>query len=250
MRVSGDFISVRILAFFASEPDADLLRQGATLAAIPAHFHPCGDLRVDAGRAHPGQCGYRAPRLRHGGDRQERATRHPPAVILLAPTAEEARELAAIGIADAIAVEPTRLPDAKTLIESRMRLKVPSRVLLVDDSSPMRNIVRTILTNCRFPLEIFEATDGLDALKQLGAGKFDFIFLDYNMPGLDGIEMLTQIKRQHPRTEIIVMTSAQDEALTRRAREAGAADFLKKPFYPADIDAVLYTFHGLRPPAP
>ncbi|HEX3520576.1 MAG TPA: hypothetical protein VHT52_00620 [Stellaceae bacterium] len=42
-----------------------------------------------------------------------RATRHPPAIILLAPTADEARELAAIGIADVIAVKPARLPDAK-----------------------------------------------------------------------------------------------------------------------------------------
>jgi CheY-like chemotaxis protein len=256
MRMSGDFVSVRILAFFASESDADLLRQGATLAAIPAHFTHVATSASARGALTQGSVDIALlDSAMAETDMKEffnavRATRHPPAVILLAPTAEEARELAAIGIADAIAVKPARLPDAKTLIESCMRLKVPSRVLVVDDSSTMRNIVRKVLTNCRFPLEIFEATDGLDALKQLGAGKFDFIFLDYNMPGLDGIEMLTQIKRQHPRTEIIVMTSAQDEALARRARGAGAADFLRKPFYPADIDAVLYTFHGLRPPAP
>ena len=70
------------------------------------------------------------------------------------------------------------------------------------------------------------------------------------MPGLDGFEMLVEIKRQHPRLGVMLMTSAQDEALAARARAAGAAAFLKKPFYPADIDAVLLAFYGLRPPAP
>jgi CheY-like chemotaxis protein len=256
MRMSGDFVSVRILSVCASEPDADLLRQGAKLAAIPAHFtHVAAPASARAALTEGNVDIALLDSTMAETDMKEfftavRATRHPPAVVLVAPTSEEATELAATGVADAIAVKPAKLPDAKMLIESCTRLKVPSRVLVVDDSSTMRNIVRKVLTNCRFPLEIFEATDGLDALKQLGAGKFDFIFLDYNMPGLDGIEMLTQIKRQHPRTEIIVMTSAQDEALARRARDAGAAGFLKKPFYPADIDTVLYTFHGLRPPAP
>jgi FixJ family two-component response regulator len=50
--------------------------------------------------------------------------------------------------------------------------------------------------------------------------------------------------------EVVMMTSAQDEALAARARQAGAAGFLKKPFYPPDIDTILYTFHRLRPPPP
>jgi AmiR/NasT family two-component response regulator len=50
--------------------------------------------------------------------------------------------------------------------------------------------------------------------------------------------------------EIVMMTSAQDEALAARARSAEAAGFLKKPFYPSDIDAILYAFHRSRPPVP
>jgi FixJ family two-component response regulator len=49
--------------------------------------------------------------------------------------------------------------------------------------------------------------------------------------------------------EVVMMTSAPDEALAARAQAAGAAGFLRKPFYPADVDAILYAFHGLRPPA-
>jgi CheY-like chemotaxis protein len=110
--------------------------------------------------------------------------------------------------------------------------------------------VRKILNGCRFPLDIFEADDGIDALKQIGTGKFDLVFLDYNMPILNGIEMLAQLKQQHPRMEVVMMTSAQDDALAARARKAGAAGFLKKPFYAFEIDAILYAFYRLRPPPP
>jgi CheY-like chemotaxis protein len=175
------------------------------------------------------------------------AARNSPAVVLLVPSGRAAADLPAVGAA-AIAVKPAKLPDAKALIESCMRLKVPSRVLVVDDSSTVRGIVRKILNGCRFPFDICEATDGIDALKQVGAGKFDFIFLDDNMPGLNGMEMLPQFKRQHPRMEVVMMTSAQDEAFAARAQTAGAVGFLRKPFYPSDVDAILYAFHGLRPP--
>jgi CheY-like chemotaxis protein len=254
--MSGDFVSVRILSLGASEPDGDLLRQGAGLAAIPVHFTHVAT--VAAARAALTEGNVDVALLDAGmaeRDMKEfygavRAARNTPSVVLLAPTREEAADLAASGVADAIAIKPPKLQDAKGLIENCMRLKVPNRVLVVDDSSTMRTIVGKILKSCRFPLEVSEATDGIDALKQIGAGKFDFVFLDYNMPGLDGIEMLTEIKRQYPRVEIIMMTSAQDDALAARARGAGAASFLKKPFYPTDIDTLLYAFYGLRPAAP
>jgi FixJ family two-component response regulator len=68
------------------------------------------------------------------------------------------------------------------------------------------------------------------------------------MPGLNGFEMLAEIKRQFPRLGVFLMSSAQDKALAERARVAGAAAFLKKPFYPADIDVLMDAFHRLRPP--
>jgi CheY-like chemotaxis protein len=123
---------------------------------------------------------------------------------------------------------------------------VPSRVLVVDDSATQRGIVRKLLTGVRFPLQIAEAEDGIEALKQLAAGKFDFVFLDYNMPGLNGLETLSEIKRLHPLIQVVLMTSVEDDAIARRARTAGAAAFLRKPFYPADIDAVLHGIYGLR----
>jgi CheY-like chemotaxis protein len=110
----------------------------------------------------------------------------------------------------------------------------------------MRSIVRKLLGGSRFATEIAEAEEGIDALKQIASGKFDIVFLDYNMPGLNGVETLSEIKRQHPRVKVVIMTSMPDETVAEKAKAAGAAAFLKKPFYLADIEAVLYSVHGLR----
>jgi CheY-like chemotaxis protein len=254
--MSDGFISVRILCVCASEPDGELLRQGAKLAVIPALF------------SHAATAGAARTALAEGNvdivlldsamadrDMKEvfgavRTARSPPAVVMVAPSSEAAAGLAAAGVSDAIAVKPAKLSDAKALIEGCMRLKLPSHVLVVDDSTTMRSIVRKILNGCRFPLEISEANDGIEALKQIGSGKVDFVFLDNNMPGLNGIEMLPQLRQQHPRMEVVMMTSEHDESLAARARAAGATAFLRKPFYPSDIDAILYACHRLRPPAP
>jgi CheY-like chemotaxis protein len=107
--------------------------------------------------------------------------------------------------------------------------------------------VRKILSATRFPLDIAEAAEGAGALERLRKDSFDIIFLDYNMPGLNGLDTLAEIKRDHPSLEVIMITSTQDEAMAARARAAGAAAFLKKPFFPADIDAVLHAFCGMRP---
>ena len=250
-----DFVSVRILAICASERDGELLRRGAALAVIPAYFTHVATLAAARAALTEGNVDIAlldSATAKPDMDRLIKAVsaaRNPLAVVMLAPSSQAAADLPAAGVAAAIAVKPAKLPDAKALIESCMRLKVPNRVLVVDDSSTVRGIVRKIFSGCRFPIDICEATDGIDALKQIGAGKFDFVFLDNNMPGLNGIEMLSQFKRQHPRMEVVMMTSAQDEALAARARAAGAAGFLRKPFYPSDVDAILYAFHGLQPPA-
>jgi CheY-like chemotaxis protein len=255
MRMSGEIVSVRILAICASEPDGELLRQGAAFAAIPAFFSHVATAAAARAALDEGKIDIvLLDSAMANRDAKEvfaavRAARNPPSVVLVVPSSDAALDPAA-GDAAAIAVKPAKVSDAKALIESCTRLKVPSRVLVVDDSSTMRSIVRKILSGCRFPLDVSEADDGIDALKQIKFGKFDFVFLDYHMPGLDGFETLAQLKRQYSRMEVVMMTSAPDEALAARAREAGAAAFLKKPFYPSDIDGILFAFHRLRPPPP
>jgi CheY-like chemotaxis protein len=154
---------------------------------------------------------------------------------------------ASVGV-DGTVIKPTSLDEAKRVLDRCVRVRLPTRVLVVDDSATMRMIVRKILTATRFRLDIFEAQEGIEAIKQIRAGKFDVVFLDYNMPGLNGVETLSEIKRQYPRVEVVIMTSTQDDAIAERARTNGATAFLRKPFYPADIAAILHSIYGLRMP--
>jgi CheY-like chemotaxis protein len=65
------------------------------------------------------------------------------------------------------------------------------------------------------------------------------------MPGINGLETLAEFKREKRRVSVVVMTSSQEMALAERVEAEGAA-FLKKPFFPADIEAVLCRHYGLR----
>jgi len=146
---------------------------------------------------------------------------------------------------DAVAGRPTRIEEAQWLLERSIRARLPSRVLVVDDSATMRSIVRKALTATRFPFHVSEASEGFTALNMVRSGEFDLVFLDYNMPGFSGLETLAEIKRGRSDVGVIMITSTTDDTLAKRAREMGAA-FLKKPFFPSDIENVLCGFYGLR----
>lgn len=169
-----------------------------------------------------------------------RAVAKPPFSILLASSA------AAVAFAtDGVAGKPSRLEESRWLLERSKRVRLPSRVLVVDDSPTMRSIVRKALLATRFPFDVSEAGGGLTALKLVREGEFDLVFLDQNMPDLSGLETLAELKREKQRVSVVLITSAPDEALVRRARELGAA-FLKKPFFPNDVETALCSYYGLR----
>lgn len=248
--MSEDLVSVQILAAFGSSQDCELLRQAAGWAPVPVD--------VVEGDGAEAACALLASRdidvafldaCTPAADlaaclTAARSARRQPFVILVASSAAEFK--AAGAAADGIVAKPARIEQAQVLVQRCIQLRLPSRVLVVDDSLTMRAIVCKLLQGTRFPLQITEAQDGIGALKAIASNKYDFVFLDYNMPGLNGIETLSEIKRQYPRIQVVIMTSAQDEAVADRARSTGAAAFLKKPFYPADIEAVLHAIYGLR----
>ena len=78
------------------------------------------------------------------------------------------------------------------------------------------------------------------------SGRFDIVFLDCNMPGIDGFATLAEITRNHPRVGTVMMTATRDRSIAARAQAAGAKGFLFKPFFPKDIDAVLHGLFGLN----
>ena len=86
--------------------------------------------------------------------------------------------------------KPATTDEAQSTLERCVRTRIPTRVLVVDDSATMRGIVRKILSGSKFPLDVSEADGGTKALQELRNGTFDIVFLDYNMPGLNGFETL------------------------------------------------------------
>jgi two-component system chemotaxis response regulator CheY len=105
------------------------------------------------------------------------------------------------------------------------------RALVVDDSSAMRAILRMALKKQGF--EVAEAKHGVEALSTLEVGSdFDLILIDWNMPQMNGFELLRRIRSQ-PRygpTKIMMVTTETGMSQMSQALEAGADDYIMKPF--------------------
>jgi len=113
-------------------------------------------------------------------------------------------------------------------------------ILIVDDSSSLRIVVRIALTRAGY--EVLEAEDGVQGLKALDkALKVNLIVSDVNMPNMDGITFVTQVK-QHPKHRfipVIMLTTEGEEDAKNRGRLAGAKAWMVKPFNPPQLlDAV------------
>jgi two-component system, chemotaxis family, chemotaxis protein CheY len=105
------------------------------------------------------------------------------------------------------------------------------RALVVDDSSAMRALLRIALKKRGF--EVAEAKHGVEALSMLaGAPGFDLILIDWNMPEMDGLELLCRIRKEpaHDRTQIMMVTTETGMEQMSEALEAGANDYMMKPF--------------------
>jgi CheY-like chemotaxis protein len=246
--MSGEILTIRIMLACESEDECEVMRQGAAHASLPLEICAAGSARtagdfpvardvdivfIDAALS---------PAEQSAVIRAARAAPSNPLVILLVTGAGGIPSAA-----DATAPKPRHATEAGILLHRVSRACIPTRTLVVDDSPTMRSIVRKILGASRFSLEIAEADDGAKGLAQVRAGGIDIVFLDYNMPGLNGLATLSELKRAKPDVDVVIMTSAQDMAIADRALRAGASAFLQKPFYPADVDAVLYTRYGLMP---
>lgn len=146
---------------------------------------------------------------------------------------------------DGLAAKPRGPEEAKGLVDRSIRVRLPTRVLVVDDSAVTRGIVRKLLLGTRLPLQVSEAGEGFAALELVREGRIDIVFVDYNMPNFSGLETISEFKRQKQRVYVVLISAMSEESLKARARESGV-EFLKKPFYPADVDAALCPYYGLR----
>ena len=113
-------------------------------------------------------------------------------------------------------------------------------ILIVDDSSSLRTIVKLALSRAGYA--VIEAGDGKEALGLLEkTAKVNLIVSDVNMPNMDGITFLTQLKLnpRHKFTPVIMLTTESQDAKMQQAKAAGARAWLVKPFNPPQLlDAV------------
>ena len=122
------------------------------------------------------------------------------------------------------------------------------RLLAVDDSAS----VRANLVNYLEPLgfEVDEAENGATALRMIRAQHYDLVFLDINMPVLDGPSLLRLLRAQGLTVPVVLVTSSTDRAVAGMAVRLGSHDFLSKPFTPVSVKETLYRALRLEPSAP
>jgi CheY-like chemotaxis protein len=129
-----------------------------------------------------------------------------------------------------------------------VRARLPNRALIVDDSSTVRSVIRKVMQASRYRLNAEEVGTGAAAIACAGQQRADIVFLDCHMPDMDGFDTLKALMGVQPDVKIVMMTGTRDMRFEDRARAEGARDFLYKPFYPKDIDAVLDRLFGLMRP--
>jgi len=109
-------------------------------------------------------------------------------------------------------------------------------VLVVDDDPFIRKLIATTLADVA-GFELHEAADGLEALEVARREQPTLVFLDVDMPELDGISACRALREdaRTGETTIVMLTAAHGDSVERRAEEAGADLFLTKPFSPLDL---------------
>ena len=112
-------------------------------------------------------------------------------------------------------------------------------IMIVDDSASIRQVVGIALKSAGY--SVIEASDGKDALSKLTGDKINLIITDVNMPNMDGISLVVEIKKlaAYKFTPIMILTTEAAEDKKQAGRAAGAKAWLNKPFQvPTLLDAV------------
>jgi DNA-binding NtrC family response regulator len=108
--------------------------------------------------------------------------------------------------------------------------RMKRRVLIVDDETGVRESLRMVLKDSYDPIAVGSGTDALDTL---AAGPFDVVLLDIVMPGMDGLELLEEVRSRYPRVPVIMLTATKTVKTAVGAMKLGAFDYVTKPF---DVD--------------
>ncbi len=111
-------------------------------------------------------------------------------------------------------------------------------ILVVDDSFPMRAVVKKTIKASGFDVgSFFDAGNGKEALEVLRREWLDLVVTDYNMPDMNGLQLLTRMKADEilKTIPVVVITTEGSQQRVKEFMEGGAADYIKKPFTPEEI---------------
>lgn len=126
-----------------------------------------------------------------------------------------------------------------------MALRDQIRIMVVDDMSTSRGLITQALDACGVQ-HIFTAEDGADALRVLARAPVHLVISDYNMPNMDGLQLLHQL-RNGAKTKgvgFILITGRAEQQIIDHGRKLGMNNFLKKPFEPAALRQCIETVVG------
>ncbi len=116
---------------------------------------------------------------------------------------------------------------AETLVESMKDEEINS-ILVVDDEEIMRSFLQDVLTGEGYQVDIVPT--GEEAVDKVGEKRYDLVITDIKMSGIDGIQVLSQVKEINPATEVVVMTGYASLESAVESMKMGAADYITKPF--------------------
>ncbi|KEZ50101.1 MULTISPECIES: response regulator [Metabacillus] len=103
------------------------------------------------------------------------------------------------------------------------------KIMIVDDAAFMRMMIKDILTKNGFDV-VAEAADGAQAVEKYKEHHPDLVTMDITMPEMDGITALKEIKKMNPHARVIMCSAMGQQAMVIDAIQAGAKDFIVKPF--------------------
>ncbi len=112
-------------------------------------------------------------------------------------------------------------------------------VLIVDDASFMRTVLKDIVKTNGLASQVIEAGDGVEGVRNYQKYKPDLVIMDINMPKADGIQALRAIMKLDPRAKVVMVSSVEQKAIVQDAIRLGARDYVVKPFDRSSVPLVL-----------
>lgn len=112
-----------------------------------------------------------------------------------------------------------------------------TRILYVDDEDDLRTLVQCQLSLEGYAVEV--APDGLTAIEMLESSSYDLVLLDLHMPGMDGAEVMQQLRQRNLNPKVVILTGDNPAEAGAKCRRFGVEGYLTKPFHFSDLAATI-----------